>query len=115
MSKDILTKIPTEMDLVEIANNIGNNWEMLAPYLFGESEVLVHHIKMDDDGSAKRIYQLLLKWRQWAGNNACLGELFYRMQQAGNVMIEWGKIAEHFGITQSEIDSCKDGYTHLNK
>lgn len=85
-----------ETDLVKITECIGQNWEMLAPYL-GFSSVNIDHIKSDHPQLASRVYKMLWSWCQRMGNQGTLAALFKTMHNVPLVSFDWNKLEEYFG------------------
>ncbi|XP_053392257.1 uncharacterized protein LOC128554945, partial [Mercenaria mercenaria] len=90
-----LDTIPSEKDLDKIARAIGRNWELLGPYL-GLTQTVIDHIKMDNDTSQKRIYQMLYNWREDNRPNGTKRNLFTAFRNQPSTTIDWETLGLSF-------------------
>ncbi|XP_053382099.1 uncharacterized protein LOC123546766 isoform X2 [Mercenaria mercenaria] len=95
ISETDLDAVPSDMDLVKIAQAIGLNWELLGLHL-GLSQAMIDHIKMDNDTSQKRIYQMLYNWREDQGQNGTKQNLFTAFGSQPSTSIDWKTLGLSF-------------------
>ncbi|XP_045214670.2 uncharacterized protein LOC123564853 [Mercenaria mercenaria] len=90
-----LDTVPSDVDLGEIARAIGLNWDLLGPQL-GLTTTIIDHIKMDNDTSQKRIYQMLYNWREDQGPNSTKRTLFTAFKNQPSTDIDWEILGQSF-------------------
>ncbi|XP_060561631.1 uncharacterized protein LOC132721361 [Ruditapes philippinarum] len=111
-----LAKTASDKDLSNIAECIGSNWEMLAPFLIERNlTASVEQIKVDHKQIRQRVYYLLKKWHTQT-NDPSLAHLFHSMYKAStSVTIDWNEIAYKLKVTIQDIQACNTGYQHLEQ
>ncbi|XP_053387185.1 uncharacterized protein LOC128550984 [Mercenaria mercenaria] len=94
--------IPSDVDLHNIAQAIGQNWELLGPN-FGLSKTRIDRIKIDCHGSLTRIFQMLHIWRQDQGPEGTIRNLFSVFRNQQSACIDWDALSRIF----RNIEGCR--------
>ncbi|XP_053383887.1 uncharacterized protein LOC128550043 [Mercenaria mercenaria] len=86
-------------ELSLIAENIGQNWEILGSHL-GINPATIDQIKMDHRSARMQIFYMLLIWQQQYGPDATLQTLLFAMKDAESVYINWNGIKDNIAMAR---------------
>ncbi|XP_052801203.1 uncharacterized protein LOC128231953 isoform X2 [Mya arenaria] len=92
-----LDKVPSERELVTIAQTIGSGWQLLATML-GVKKPAVERIILDNLKSLDQIRSMLQHWKQEKAHNATFRALLSEIKKCPNVTIDLEEIKGKLGI-----------------
>lgn len=81
-TSDPRNAVPTEIQLSEICEDVGNCWSEVGP-LLGIPTSIIHNINEEWRGNRDKANAILNKWKQKEGHNATVGKLADVLDKVG--------------------------------